>query len=142
MPPDSDVWKQKIVLVGFVQIVTETGFCLREGLLYNPSHELAWPWQWRANNKLVQNGVSLKGMYVWGVNSTLTQHSDYFVWKDTSERLDQRCDDTIDKKRVNSSVLKYFFWREMSNQKNHNKNPEMLSLTRQKFRGSFEKSMN
>ena len=28
--------------------------------------------------------------------------SDYFVWKDTSERVARRCDDTVDKKRVNS----------------------------------------
>ena len=36
-------------------------------------------------------------MYVWGVNSTVTKHSDYIVWKDTSERVTRRCDDTIDK---------------------------------------------
>jgi len=54
-------------------------------------------------------------MYVWGVNSTVTKHSDYFVSKDTSERVTPHCDDTVDKKRVNSFVLKYFFWRELSN---------------------------
>ena len=26
-----------------------------------------------------QNRVSFKGIYVWGVNSTVTKHSDYFV---------------------------------------------------------------
>ena len=36
-----------------------------------------------------QNRVSLTGMYVWGVNS-MTKHSDYFVWKDTSERVARR----------------------------------------------------
>ena len=25
------------------------------------------------------NGVSLRGVYVWGVNSSVTKHSDYFV---------------------------------------------------------------
>jgi len=33
------------------------------------------------------------------------QHSDYFVWKDTSERVTRRCDDTVDKKRVKFCVL-------------------------------------
>jgi len=38
----------------------------------------------------------------------VTKHSDYFVWKDTSERVPvaRRCDDTVDKKRVKSCVLK------------------------------------
>jgi len=30
----------------------------------------------------------------------------------------RRCDNTVHKKRVNSCVLKYLFWRELSNQKN------------------------
>ena len=46
-------------------------------------------------------------MYVWGVSSTVTKHSDSFVWKDTSERVTRRCDDTVDKKHVNSCVLKH-----------------------------------
>jgi len=37
----------------------------------------------------------------------VTKHSDYFVWKDTSERMARRCDDTVDRKRVNSCVLKH-----------------------------------
>jgi len=53
----------------------------------------------------------------------VTKHSDYFVWKDTSERVARRCDDTVDKKRVNSCVLKNLFWREMSNQKYHQTKP-------------------
>jgi len=39
----------------------------------------------------------------------VTKHSHYFVWKDTSERVVRRCDNTVDKKRVNSCVLKYLF---------------------------------
>jgi len=39
----------------------------------------------------------------------MTKHSDYFVWKDTSERVARRCDYTVDKKRVNSCVLKHLF---------------------------------
>jgi len=45
-------------------------------------------------------------MYVWGVNSKVTKQSDYFVWKDTSEHVTRRCDDIVDKQRVNSCVLK------------------------------------
>ena len=36
----------------------------------------------------------------------MTKHLDYFVWKDTSERVVRRCDDTVDKKRVNSFIPK------------------------------------
>ena len=39
----------------------------------------------------------------------MNKNSDYFVWKDTSERVTRRCDNTVDKKRVNSCVLKYLF---------------------------------
>jgi len=45
----------------------------------------------------------------------VTKHSDYFVWKDTSECIVRCWDDTVDKKRVNSCVLKDRFWREFSN---------------------------
>jgi len=74
------------------------------------------------------NRVSVKEFYVWGVNSTVNKHSDYFVWKDTSERVTRRCDDTVDKKRVNSCVLKYLFRREFSNQKNRQKNRKCNAL--------------
>ena len=43
---------------------------------------------------LKQQRVSLRGVFVWDVNSTVTKHTDYFVWKDTSERVAQGCDDT------------------------------------------------
>jgi len=73
--------------------------------------------------------VSLKGMYVWGVNSTVTKHSDHFVWKDTSERVTRRCDDIVDRKRVNVFVLKYFFGGSWATKKSPKKT-EMLSPTR------------
>ena len=38
--------------------------------------------------------VSLRGVYVWDVNSTVTKHSDYFVWQDTLERVTRCWDDT------------------------------------------------
>jgi len=68
--------------------------------------------------------------HVWSVNSTVTKNSDHFVWKETSERMAQRCDDTIDKKRLNSCVLKHLSRRELNNQKNGPKTPEMLSPMR------------
>jgi len=37
----------------------------------------------------------------------VTKHSDFFVWKDTSERVARRCDDTVDRKRMHSCVLKH-----------------------------------
>ena len=39
----------------------------------------------------------------------MTKDSDYFVWKDTSERVARRSDYTVDKKRVYSCVLKHLF---------------------------------
>jgi len=60
----------------------------------------------------------------------MTKHSDYFVWKDTSERVARRCDDTIDKKRVNSCVLKHLFLEGVEQPKYRQKNPGMLSPTR------------
>jgi len=39
----------------------------------------------------------------------MTKHSNYFVWKETSERVARRCDYTVDKKRVNSCVPKHLF---------------------------------
>ena len=75
---------------------------------HNLNHS-AWPWQWRAN-KL----SNIKDMNVWGVNSIVTKHSDYFIWKYISVRITRRFDDTVHKKQVNSWILKYLFWREVS----------------------------
>jgi len=47
----------------------------------------------------------------------MTKHSDYFVWKDTSERMAWRCDETVNKKRENSCVLKYLFLEGVEQQK-------------------------
>jgi len=60
----------------------------------------------------------------------VTKHSDYFVWKDTSERMVRRCNDTVDKKRVNSCVLNQLFLEGVEHPKISPKNPEMLSPTR------------
>jgi len=53
----------------------------------------------------------------------MTKHSDYFVRKDTSERVARRCDYTVDKKRVNSCVLKHLFLEGVEQPKNSPKNP-------------------
>ena len=72
----------------------------------DPSHSTG-PWWWRKiNSTNLTKQILLKGMYVWGINSKVTKHSDHFVWKDSSERMARRCDYTIDKKRVNCCVLK------------------------------------
>jgi len=68
---------------------------------------------------------------VCGVNSTATKHSDYFVWKDTSERVTRRCGDTSRQEaseflRIKTSL----FLRKFSNKQIRSKPPEMLSLTR------------
>jgi len=93
--------------LGVMCSLTET---VQEKCFYwqNLSHS-AWPWRdGGEQTALKKQRVTLRGVYVWCVNSTVTKHSDYFVWKDTLERVTQRCDD---KKRVNSCVLKYlFFW--------------------------------
>jgi len=53
----------------------------------------------------------------------MTKHSDYFVWKDKSERVARRCDYTVVKKRVNSCVLKHLFLEGVEQPKISPKNP-------------------
>jgi len=53
----------------------------------------------------------------------MTKHSDYFVRKDTSERVARRCDYTVDKKRVNSCVLKHLFLEGVEQPRMSPKNP-------------------
>ena len=90
---------------------------------------------------LKKQRFSLRGVYVWGVNSTLTKHSDYFFRKDTSERVTRRLDDTswqdasgfmciktllFTNKQTNKRT---FFWGR-SAAKNPPEPPGILSLTR------------
>ena len=63
-------------------------------------------------------------MYAWGVNSTVTKHSDYSVWKDTSERVTRRCENIVDKKRLNSCALEYLFLEGVEQPNKSPKNPE------------------
>jgi len=71
----------------------------------------------------------------------MTKHSGYFVWKDTSERVAQRCDYTVDKKRVNSCVLKHLFLEGVEQPKISPKKKRKCTLRRatnvtfSKFRG-------
>jgi len=60
---------------------------------------------------LTQHRMSIKCIHLCCANSTETKNFDYFVWKDASERVVRRRDDTVDKKRANSCVLKHLFWR-------------------------------
>jgi len=56
-------------------------------------------------------------------NLDMIKHSDYFVWKDTSECVARRCDNIVDKKRVNSCVLKHLFLEGVEQPKISPKNP-------------------
>ena len=49
----------------------------------------------------------------------MSKHSDYFGWKDTSERVAPQwhCDDTSWKKQVNFDVQKHLYWSDFSDQK-------------------------
>jgi len=65
----------------------------------------------------------------------MTKHSDYFVSKDTSERVARHCDDTVNKKRVNSCVLKHLFLEgveqsKISQKKNANALSDVLLMSR------------
>jgi len=64
-------------------------------------------------------------MYMWVVISTMTKYSEYFVWKDTSERVSRRCEDTVDRKRVNSCILNHLSLDGDEQPKNRQKPPEM-----------------
>jgi len=74
--------------------------------------------------------LSLTGVYVWSVNSIVTKHSDYFVWKDTSECVTRCCDDNSWQKASEFLCIKtHLFLRESSNKKIHQKPPEILFPT-------------
>ena len=82
---------------------------------------------------LKKNRVSLRCVYVWGINSTVNKagkNSNYFVWKDTSMRMTHAVTTPVDKTRVNSWAFKHlFFLKEVSNKKIA-KNPGKCSLWR------------
>jgi len=75
-----------------------------------------------------------------------TKHSDYFLWKNTSERVARRCDDNVDRKRVNSGVLKHLFLEGVEKTKQWPEKPgnalsDALLMTRcQKFAAGAEKT--
>jgi len=69
-------------------------------------------------------------MYVWDVNSEVSKHSDYFVWKDTSER-----DSTLRRHQLTRSewILVYYntpFFEDVQQQKIRLKPPEIFPPTR------------
>jgi len=96
---------------------------------HNPSHS-AGPWRWRQTD-LKKQRVSLRGEYVWDVNLTVTKYSDYFVWKDTSERVTRRWDYTSWQEASEFLCIKTTpFFREFSNKTIRQNTPEMLSSMR------------
>jgi len=68
--------------------------------------------------------------YLQPTDFDVTKNSDYFVWKETSQRVARLFDDTVDKKRVKSSVLKQLFLEGVEQPKYRQKTLEMLSPTR------------
>jgi len=95
---------------------------------HNPSHS-AWPWWWRANTFEKQR-VSLRGVCVRDVISTVTKHTDYFVWKETSECVTRRCDDCSWQEM--SEIFMYWnvsFWEGVQ-QHNNRQNPLKCFLQR------------
>jgi len=67
---------------------------------------------------------------MWDVNWTVTKHSDYFVWKDTSERVTRRWDDTSWQEASKFLCIQMpHFLREFGNKNNRSNPPEMLSST-------------
>ena len=74
--------------------------------------------------------ISLTGKYMWSVNSTVTKHSDNFVWKDTSECVTQCCDDTSWQKASEFFCIKHFFFWGSPAIKRFTRNPQKYSLRR------------
>jgi len=83
---------------------------------------------------LKKNRVSLRGVCVGGVNSTVTRHSDYIVCKDTpeskSERVARHFDDTSWREASEFlCITTHLFLREFSNKKTA-KTPRKRSVWR------------
>jgi len=96
---------------------------------HNPSLS-AGLWRWRRTGFKKQT-VSLRGVYICDVNSIVTKYSDDFVWKDTSERVIQRLDNTSWQIPSEFLCIKTPpFLREFGNKKIRQNLPEMLSPTR------------
>ena len=77
---------------------------------------------------LTKQRVSLGGVYVWGVNLTVTKHPEYCVSKDTSERVNGHCDKTSWQEASRFFCIKTLgFLREFRNKKNRQNSLEMLS---------------
>jgi len=127
--PDTDGHPRRYAIVGLcLGELTET-FKEKRFYWHNHSHS-AGSWRWR-QTALKKEWVSLRGVYVWDVNSTVTKYSDYFVWKDTSERVTRRLDDTSWQEVSEILCIKTPpFSRVFSNKKIIQKPPEMLPPTR------------
>jgi len=82
---------------------------------------------------LQKQRFSLRGVSrhdVWDVNSTVTQHLDYFVWKDALECVTQSCDDTSWQKASEFLCIWKKKFEGGQQPKFRQKPPEILSPTR------------
>ena len=61
-----------------------------EALLWTISESLGMIVKVMSRQLSKKERVSLKGVYVWGVSTTVSKNSDYFVWKDTSKCVTRR----------------------------------------------------
>ena len=113
--------KKKRICKWYTHTQTET-FEDKRFYSHNPSHS-AGPWWWRQTD-LKKLRVSLRGVYVWNVNSTVTKYSDYFVWKDTSEGVTRRWDYTSWQEASEFLCIKTPpFFKGVQQQKNPPRNP-------------------
>jgi len=81
-------------------------------------------------SKEEKHRVSLKSAYVWGVNSTVTKHIDYFVFTNMSEHAVRHCDNLI-WQRASSSyprVLKHRFLEGVKQHKQDRQNDYLEML--------------
>jgi len=83
-----------------------------------------WWWEWFKRTFKRSASVDM----IW-INRRDCDNGEQTTWRKQSLPL-RYVDDTVDKKRMNSCVRKYLFWRKFSNQKNRQENPKMLSPTR------------
>ena len=79
---------------------------------------------WAPPNDVILKTESPSKVFISGVSTQKWPSNQItMVWKDTSERMVRRCDDTVDKKRVNSCVLKHLFLERVEQPKISPKNP-------------------
>jgi len=99
----------------------------RDSTLWRPLTRGKWILVYEKQTTLIKQSLPQRYIcvgYVWiqqwsSTQITFFERTGQSAWPDAVT--------TIDKKRVNSCVRKYLFWREFSNQKKTQKNPEILA---------------